>query len=118
LYSSAQPAEPDAFELGEEAGKLVPGQDIAVESDLGGPPALNDGKQAGDATCVFDQATREAPPSRSAVGVYDVGLWFSTKPRVKRLHHGATVALVNAKAFLGRKTCLVALSIDDEDPEV
>jgi len=43
------------------------------------------------------------------------GREFVGHPRGKRLHHGATVALVNAKAFLGRKTCFLALSIDDED---
>jgi hypothetical protein len=34
-------------------------RDVAVESNLGCLPALDDGEEAGDATCVFDEATRD-----------------------------------------------------------
>jgi hypothetical protein len=34
-------------------------EDVAVESNLGCLAALDDGEEAGDATCVFDEATRD-----------------------------------------------------------
>ena len=62
LHGDASPtstrAAMDVREVGKKAGKRAPGQDIAVESDLGGLPTLDDGEQAGDATYV---STREGP---------------------------------------------------------
>ena len=53
--------------------------------------------------------------AKARVGLDPLGRQFVAHPRVKRLHHRATIALVNAKAFLGRKTRRLALSIDDKD---
>ena len=58
-WFAAQPATSDGFEPGEKEGELLAAEDVAVECDLGGLPTLDDGEQAGDATCVFDQASCE-----------------------------------------------------------
>jgi len=57
--SAAKPASPDEFEPGEQKGKLLAAEDVTVESNLGCFPALDNGDEAGNASCVFDQALRE-----------------------------------------------------------
>ena len=59
LGFSAQPAETDPVELGQEAKELLPAEDVTVEGDLGGFPALDDGEEAGDATGVLYEAARD-----------------------------------------------------------
>ena len=44
---------------GDARDGLAGERDVAVESNLGCLPALDDGEEAGDATCVFDEATRD-----------------------------------------------------------
>jgi hypothetical protein len=61
----------DAVELGEETSELLPAEDVTIEGNLGSLPMLDDGDQAGDAVCVFDEAPCD--------GQFEAGISTSTR---------------------------------------
>ncbi len=78
---SAQPAETDPFEFREKACKLEPGEEVTVESNLGGLPALTCLKCEGGASATDSPSIGRAAITTTVVADPQATIWLGSNAR-------------------------------------